>query len=378
MKKVTFLVTSLGYGGVEKAITDLANALSANYKVNIVSSFKIYDTPIYELNKKINIEYLDENTKLDKDLYSNNSSLSFFANLKSKSYVKSIDKLEKTIIKKYLSNCETDIIITSKPFHNELISKFTSPNVIKIGWEHNHHDGKKNYFEKVCNSAKKLDYFVLVSKELTNDYKKVIGKSGCKCKFIPNMITNLDGEKSNLEEKNIVAVGKMTAEKGFFDLIDVFSLVVKCDPNANLNIIGSGVLYNKISSYVAKKKMQNNIILHGYQNNEYVHNVLSNSSLYVMTSFTESFGIVLLEAFSHGVPCLAFDSAKGAKEVINNGKDGFVIKGRNKEKMAKVILNLLENKKLRKDLGKEAIKNAKKYSSDVILPYWIELLENSK
>ena len=48
-----------------------------------------------------------------------------------------------------------------------------------------------------------------------------------------------------------------------------------------------------------------------------------------MTSHTESFGIVLLQAMSHGVPCIAFDSAEGARELINSGMNGYLIKRRN-------------------------------------------------
>ena len=62
-----------------------------------------------------------------------------------------------------------------------------------------------------------------------------------------------------------------------------------------------------------------------------------------MTSFTESFGIVILEAFSHGVPAVAFSSAQGANELINNDV-GFIINDRNKEEMAKIIKEYLGNK----------------------------------
>ena len=48
-----------------------------------------------------------------------------------------------------------------------------------------------------------------------------------------------------------------------------------------------------------------------------------------MTSYTESFGIVLIEAMSHGIPCIAFDSAEGAREIINSGENGYLINNRN-------------------------------------------------
>ena len=56
-----------------------------------------------------------------------------------------------------------------------------------------------------------------------------------------------------------------------------------------------------------------------------------------MTSYSESFGLVLLEAASFGLPLIAFDSAEGAKEIIQNGQNGYLIQNRNKEDMSNKI-----------------------------------------
>ena len=96
-----------------------------------------------------------------------------------------------------------------------------------------------------------------------------------------------------------------------------------------------------------------------------------------MTSYTESFGIVLIEAMSHGLPCIAFDSAEGACELINSGKDGYLIKNRNYQAFIKKIEDLIEKKEERIRLGKEAFKTSQKYTSDKISKEWFNLLEKS-
>ena len=96
-----------------------------------------------------------------------------------------------------------------------------------------------------------------------------------------------------------------------------------------------------------------------------------------MTSFTESFGIVLIEAMSHGVPCIAYDSAEGAREIINSGDNGFLIKNRNIDAMLLKIKNLIENEKLRKNVGKAARKSIDKYTSEVVGEEWFTLIEES-
>ena len=72
--------------------------------------------------------------------------------------------------------------------------------------------------------------------------------------------------------------------------------------------------------------------------------MLHESSIYLLTSYTESFGIVLIEAMSHGVPCIAFDSAEGARELIQSGQNGYLIKNRSYTAFLKKVEDLIKNK----------------------------------
>ena len=94
-----------------------------------------------------------------------------------------------------------------------------------------------------------------------------------------------------------------------------------------------------------------------------------------MTFLTESFGIVLLEAMSHGLPCVAFSSAEGAREIITSGKNGYLIKNRNYSAMIKKIEDLMKDEEARKYLGIEARKSIKKYTKEVVQEDWYSLLE---
>ena len=123
--------------------------------------------------------------------------------------------------------------------------------------------------------------------------------------------------------------------------------------------------------------MEKRVFLHGFQQKEFINKLLNEASIYLMTSYTESFGIVLVEAMSHGVPCVAFDSAEGAMEIIKDGVNGFLIKNRDESAMVQKIEELIENRELRVKLGKQARDSVVEYSKEVVLKKWISLIKES-
>ena len=125
---------------------------------------------------------------------------------------------------------------------------------------------------------------------------------------------------------------------------------------------------------IKEHKLENNITLHGFQNQEYIAKIMEKSSLYVMTSYEESFGIVLIEAGAFGIPAVAFASAEGAKEIINNNKSGYLIKDRNQDEMAKKIVYLLNNLDLLKNMGQESRNIAHNYSFQEVKNIWLNFL----
>ena len=58
MKKITFLALHLGYGGIERCITTLANSLVEDYDIEIIVTYKLYDKPIFPLDDRIRVKYL--------------------------------------------------------------------------------------------------------------------------------------------------------------------------------------------------------------------------------------------------------------------------------------------------------------------------------
>lgn len=379
MKKITILALHLGYGGIENCISNLANSLVDDYEVNIVSTYKLYEKPVFKLNDKIKIKYLMTDLKPNKQELKQSLKklklITFFKELKKSLKVL---KLKKNLMIEAIKNCDSDVIISTRDIHNNWLSKYGRDKTLKIGWEHNHHHNNKRYINKVTKSVLGLDYFVLVSKDLTKFYSEKLKDKKVKCVYIPNSINFFPQEKAKLETENLISIGRLSHEKGYLDLIDIFKELYQKYPDSKLNIIGDGPDRKKIEKKIRDNKLEDYIILHGFQEKEYINKYLEKSSVYIMTSYTESFGLVLLEAFAYGIPCVAYSSAEGANEIISDNWDGYLIKDRDKNKMIKRICELLSNRNRRLIMGANGIKKAQEFNTQKTKQKWIEIINRKK
>lgn len=375
MKKILFLALHLGFGGAEKAIISEANILADKYDVEIACAYKIYDKPAFPVDDRVKITYLSETLKPNKEelklAIKRKAPISIL-----KEICTSIRVLHHRVhsIKKVVQNTDADIIISTRTLFHSILAQNKRAGVITIAQEHNHHNNDEKYIQEIVDSVKGIDYFMPVSKELTSFYSNKVGNTICK--YIPHSLDYLPEQVSALESKNIISVGRLAKEKGYCDLIDVFALVAKECPDWHLHIVGDGDEREAIESTIDKNGLEDKVTLHGYQNKKYINKLLADSAIYAMSSHTESFGIVLIEAQSFGIPCVAFDSARGALEIISDQENGYLIANRDIEEMSQKIKLLIKDADLRKQLGKNARENSLQYSEEVIQKLWFEFIDN--
>ena len=378
MKKVSILSLHLGYGGIEKSIVTLANTLCSRYEVEIAVCYQLYEECVFPLNEKVKVKYLNPNLKPNRsDLKKSIRSKNIINISKEGVFAAKVLYRRKHSIVKYIKETDADVIISTRDIFNYWLSHYGKENVLKIGWEHNHFHNNYAYANKICNSAKGLDYLVLVSNDLERYYANRLRNSGCMCVYIPNSIDSVPEEVSSLSDKKLVSVGRLSPEKGYLDLLKVYSKLLKEVSDWTLDIIGDGSDREILEEYIEKNNLKDKVTLHGFLGKDEIDKILHKSSIYLMTSYTESFGIVLLEAMSHGIPCIAFDSAEGPREIITSGSNGYLIKNRNMDAMVKKIKDLINSEKTRKRIGENARKSITKYTSEVVGAEWFTLIEES-
>ena len=370
-KKITIFALHLGFGGVEKYLSSLCKMLKENYDIEIISTYKVLDKPAFPFSEKVKITYLIDdkpNKEEFKQAIKNKNIISIV-----KEGFKSVKilclKRSKNI--KAIRNTYSDYIITTRTFHSRLVGYYAYNNIIKIATEHNFHNNDKKYITKVIDSIRDFDYFVVVSDNLRKFYENKIGKT--KCIYIPNVIDSLPDKRSKLTNKNIITIGRLSPEKGQKDLIDVFKIVNKELPKTKLFMVGDGPLKKELENYTKKLKLTDKIIFTGFLGNKEKEKYILDSSIFILPSYTESFGLVLIEAMSYGLPCIAFDSSDGARELLKDDV-GILVKDRNKEKMAKEIIKELKNAK-KDNYSEKGYKYCQKYLIDNVKEAWFNMLK---
>lgn len=377
MKNILFVVLHLGYGGVEQATINEANILSEHFNVSIVSTYKLLDKPAFRLNESVKVMYLLSGKPNKNQIMSKLRHFRLLGLLSE--IIKGIQILycKKKSIIKYLNHTQYDFIISTRYYYDRILSREYNGNAVLLAREHRHHNNDGRYIKKLCNAVKDFDYFLPVSKESADFYRNELQGEKVKVCCLPNFIESIPDRGPASKDKNLIAVGRLSVEKGFVEIIDIISDIKSEFPDVKFHLIGDGVERETIENRIEELHCQDNVILHGFQNREYINDRYEKSAIYLMTSFEEAFPIVLLEAQSYGLPCIAYDSAQGAREIIEDGISGYLINGRNRETFVEKIRLLLSDDVLYHTMSNAAYTNAKSYSKENIWRKWIEIINTT-
>lgn len=215
--------------------------------------------------------------------------------------------------------------------------------------------------------ATKYDYIVV----LNEDEKQYISSNNVV--VIPNPI-DLSELVANNEAKQVVAAGRLSPIKGFNKLIDAWALIHAAKPDWHLHIYGEDYLETKqhLQHQIDILGLKDSVELKGSVPN--IPMVMSNYSIYAMTSESECFPMVLLEALSVGLPIVSFDCPNGPRNIIINGEDGILVSLDNIRELALTMLSLMDNLPMRISMSMNAKQNIKRFSTATVMQQWNVLL----
>ena len=375
MKKITFLLLHLNYGGLEKQTVTLVNELAKTkeYKIQIIS---VYDMlkgkSFYSLDKNVDVKFLADFGPNHKAFYYALKHFRLIKLLKESFVMIKCGIYKSFVLKKYIKKLDTDIIISSRIEFSKLIKR---SDTLNISQEHSYINSKK-YINKVKKYFKNIDKIVVMTKKAKEDYEKWLKYSNSKAKVydIPNMLEESKVDNfAKFNNKTLISVGRLEKEKDFLTLLDVFKIINNKYNDVKLKIVGEGLQRREIEEKIEKLNLNNKVILTGRISSQEVQEQMSASSVFVLTSLCESFSLVLCEAMEIGLPCVSFNIDVGPKEIIQNGINGYLIDNRDVNDMASCIENLLIDENKWNKISKNSIESVKKYYSESVVNEWQKL-----
>lgn len=331
--KLTFLLPYLGIGGVEMHFLHLSNYFSKSYK-------------------EVEILYQDE---LDDGSYKrkfNNKVM--FKKINFKGFIKSI-----SIYSNYLNNSKPDLIVVAMYMEalKIILARAISSHKPKIVINGSVHFSSlikfsdsmiiKSFLRPMAKIFYPLaDFFICQSDGMKNDIQSQISMPPQRIKTIFNAVLEDQNnfqlndiafdpwDSSRKKPYQIIMAGRLVAQKGIAEFIDIFSILKK-DENLRLLIMGEGNLKEQIEQKIEKYSLQNYIKMIPFQEN--FHSYLKQSDLMIVNSNYEGLNNMIIHSLACGIPIISRDCPSGPSEILQNGKFGHLVALGDDKKMIELI-----------------------------------------
>lgn len=355
--KILFLIGNLNNaGGTERVCSLIANELDkVGYEVMIVSISEGTE-PFFPLSNRIKITTLFK--KSDRAIH------------RAPKIIYKLRKLVKSENINTLIVVESMSVLFSIPAIQGLI-------INHICWEHFNFDedlGKKSRRFARQLAAIYCDYVVTLTE--ADRQKWLEGTKHHKAKIISIPNPSPFTPQSYVKEtsiKTVLAVGRLTHQKGFDLLLRAWKKVHEEFPNWELNIVGEGEDRNQLETFINKNNLNDSVKLVGNTNE--VDKYYRNAEIFCLSSRYEGFGMVLIEALAFGIPIVSFNCELGPSEILE-GTGSILVPKENIELLAKALIKFISDEKLRKTVSFENLQRSKIYQPNLIICKWIEIIES--
>ncbi len=354
MKKILLFCEALkNRAGIERMTVELANLLSEDYKVYIVTidPFKAEECP-YAVSSKVKI--LSLNSSFNKT-FSSPKSLN----------IRNI-RLFRKICKQLRPNT---VVTVATPLVRVSAPAIIGLDIRNIGWEHfNIFAGSKagTLFKTIA------PWFVYRTVVLTEadaiDYRN---KKAPNIIVIPNFTSIGANAPSKIENKVLIAVGRHSEQKGFDMLLKAWA---KSKPGGwCLTIVGEGDLKDYNIALAKELGISDSVVFKPSTPN--IAKEFQDASCFVLSSRYEGLVLVLIEAKMMGLPSICFDCPNSPREVIRDGIDGWLVPPEDIDALAMEIELRLKDIDTLRLAGEKARTDAlKRYSPEAIKSQWVKIL----
>ena len=327
MKKILIFVDSLNEGGVTKVLLDLLENINREkYDITVMT---LYNQGVYISEVKqyarytycFNIPNFNDHS-LKAELY--------------RKYWGGMLRLPESYMYKCFVKEKYDIEIAfMHGWSTKVISGSNNKKSKKIAWVHvdlvtwNRVDGVFKNLEHHKKAYSKFNEVICVSQTVKEGIEKKYNVKNARVLYNPinrEKILKLSKEKIddiNLSNKfKLISVGRLSEQKGYDRLLRVFKKLKNDVIDIELILVGNGDKYNELNKYIVENKLEKDVTLLGFKENPYKY--VRASDLFVCSSISEGFSLVIGEAMAVGVPVVSVD-CPGPNEILDYGKYGKLV-----------------------------------------------------
>lgn len=372
--KILYAVEAVNLsGGYDRVIIEKANYLAEHgFDVIITVASHALAEPCYEISEKVRlIDFgIDFHQQYGHHLFYR----AFIYFVMMRRYRRALKEL--------LFFERPDIVITTLGREIDFITKIHDGSV-KIGESHiaknyvrNLHLMEQNGFVhqmiarywrwKMDKLVKQLDALVLLTQHDADSWNGLT-----KTVVIPNSLPFFPEKPSTCNQKQVIFVGRLNEQKGLEYLIETWERVHQKHKDWILQIYGDGEQRDLLLHLIREAKLEDAVVVN--HSTRQIMDKYLESSIFLLTSRFEGFGMVLIEAMACGVPVVSFDCPWGPADIIKNGEDGFLVEYLNTTEAAEKVVQLIESPELRMKMGIRARENVQRYGRNTVMKQWIEL-----
>lgn len=376
--KIVFFISSLGIiGGLERVTIVKANSLAElrNCDVTIAFSDKLDypNTLVHPISPKVSVVDLQAPlwsrqrfTPISflNSLYKLRNALQILVDKTQPDVLISVNQLERYVFPFIRS--PRNKMIKIREFHGFSKYRLIEKQILK---------GKTNIIDKISQwfdihvLDKFFDFNALLTKEdlVTNFHGKQTNRYG----YIhnPSTFPVENVEPQIKREKEILGIGRLTAQKNFLSLLRIWKSI-KDKGDWKLRIIGDGTERRILENFVIEKGLSDSVIFSGFSTQ--IKQELQKSSIFAATSAYEGFLLTIIEAMACGNAVISYQTPCGPKDIINNNIDGILIPLGDEKAFAEKLQQLMNDVDLRERLAKYAIKRVDDFSVEKISKQWVE------
>ena len=374
------LTSAWGMGGTIRAAINLAGHLVKRYEVEILSVVRREETPFFPVAPGVRLIALDDlradampwgPRQLHRLLRRVPSALMDRRDPSFRHWSLWVDI---SVARKLRG--QRGFLITTRVGLNLLAADVSPPGLITIGLEQLHFGAHSPpVLEAIRERYAQLDALVVLTADDERRYAEFLSPAP-RLAHIPNTVYGGERGTANLDAPTILAAGRLTRQKGFDLLIDAFSRVAPHHPQWGLRICGRGPLCRGLQKRIDRHGLADVVTLAGAARD--LGEEMTRASIFVLSSRTEGFPLVLIEAMSHGMAVVAFDCPTGPRDVIDDHRNGILVAPRDIVALARGVGEMISNPELRRRCGTAARETGRAYTIDAIGPRWDTLFGQLK